>query len=450
MLRPSTFPEVGALRGGDDPEPTWCSRRWLHPLILSETGPPEAVRAGGRAGVVTSSCRRAGFASHRLPSGSRRAGPQSRSGEVIGSSPAPEPLRDVSRAFPKPSHSAARLTGMGRATPAVSLVSRVLKSYWAGQDRRRRRRVRDAARRLVPEKAWSGEKATAPELACLTLLHLLWLQDQTRRAARVRNTEGAALLARSAVETVIAGLYCLNVPGAAKRYDAGAGKDLKKLFAQFTKAADVGTEVLDDMLAFLGPGGLPLPATMVSDIAANSGPAAAQDLYRRYYVPLSAMYAHAGPLTLLRHVHPRSNRTRERPFKMWSRRSASHTADAMVGFLAATIAGPEHPDYGLFCEYHAAHWPLAWPPSLFVVRHLALRRARLRHVPGLVMRTRALRAERLRGERLNETEVEELISRLYRMADLDRDDASASSMTTFLRTNLLSKEQAADGDADPA
>ena len=66
------------------------------------------------------------------------------------------------------------------------------------------------------------------------------------------------------------------------------------------------------------------------------------------------------------------------------------------------------------------------------------------------MRTRALRAERLRGERLNETEVEELISRLYRMADLDRDDASASSMTTFLRTNLLSKEQAADGDADPA
>ena len=84
MLRPSTFPEVGALRGGDDPEPTWCSRRWLHPLILSETGPPEAVRAGGRAGVVTSSCRRAGFASHRLPSGSRRAGPSRGRARLLG------------------------------------------------------------------------------------------------------------------------------------------------------------------------------------------------------------------------------------------------------------------------------------------------------------------------------------------------------------------------------
>ena len=92
----------------------------------------------------------------------------------------------------------------------------------------------------------------------------------TRRAQRC--------CARSAVDTVIAGLYCLSVPGTAERYDAGAGKDLKKLLAQFVTAADVGTEVLDDMLAFLGPGSLPLRATMVSDIAANNGPAAAQDL----------------------------------------------------------------------------------------------------------------------------------------------------------------------------
>ena len=334
--------------------------------------------------------------------------------------------------------------------PAVTLLGRGLKRYRAGQDRRRRRQVRDAARRLVPEKAWSAETATENELARVALLHLLWLQEQTGLAARARNSEGAALLARSAVDTVIAGLYCLSVPGAAKRYDAGAGKDLKKLLAQFVTAADVGTEVLDDMLAFLGPGSLPLPATMVSDIAANNGPAAAQDLYRRYYVPLSAMYAHAGPLALLRHVHPRSNRTRKRPFKMWSRRSAAHTVDAMVGFLAATIAGPEHPDYGLFCEYHAAHWPLAWPPLLFVMRHLVLRRARLSQVPGLVLRTRALRAERLRGEPLNETEVEDLVSGLYRMAGLDRDDPAASPMAMFLRTNFLSEEQISDEDANPA
>ncbi len=159
--------------------------------------------------------------------------------------------------------------------PAVTLLGRGLKRYRAGQDRRRRRQVRDAARRLVPEKAWSAETATENELARVALLHLLWLQEQTGLAARARNSEGAALLARSAVDTVIAGLYCLSVPGAAKRYDAGAGKDLKKLLAQFVTAADVGTEVLDDMLAFLGPGSLPLRATMVSDIAANNGPAAA-------------------------------------------------------------------------------------------------------------------------------------------------------------------------------
>jgi hypothetical protein len=324
----------------------------------------------------------------------------------------------------------------------------LLRLYWAGQDRRRRRQVRDAARRLVPEKAWSGETATEAELARVVLLHLLWLQEQTRRSARDRNAEGAALLARSAVDTVIAGLYCLSVPGAAKRYDAGAGKDVKKLLSQFATEAEVGTEVLDDMLAFLGPGGLPLPAKMVREIAENSGPPAAQDLYRRYYVPLSAMYAHAGPLALLRHVHPGSSRTRKRPFEMWSRRSAAHTADAMVGFLAATIAGPEHPDHGLFWEYYAAHWPLAWPPLLFVVKHMALRRARLKHLPGLVMRTRAMRARRLLGEPFNETEVGELLSDLYRLAGLDPGDADISSMADFLRVRLLSEDQVPEGDGN--
>ena len=51
VLRPSSFPEVRALRGGDDPEPSWCSRGRLHPLILSETGLSE------QAGPRTCRCR---------------------------------------------------------------------------------------------------------------------------------------------------------------------------------------------------------------------------------------------------------------------------------------------------------------------------------------------------------------------------------------------------------
>jgi hypothetical protein len=55
-LRPSTFPEVRALCRGDDPEPTWCSRRWLHPLILSETR-PALPKQPGPADVPVSRCR---------------------------------------------------------------------------------------------------------------------------------------------------------------------------------------------------------------------------------------------------------------------------------------------------------------------------------------------------------------------------------------------------------
>ena len=330
-----------------------------------------------------------------------------------------------------------------------SVVS-LAKGYWACQGRRRRQRVRDAARRLVPGQAWSGTTATEADLARLALLHLLWLQGQTRRAVRARNAEGAALLARSAVDTTIAGLYCLSVPGAAKRYDAGAGKDLKKLLGQFAAATDAGKEALDEMLSFLGSGNLPLTARMVAEIVANEGPPGAEEFYRRYYVPLSVMYAHAGPLALLRHVHPRTNKTTNKPFKMWSRRSALRTTDAMVGSLAAAIAGPDHPDYPLFREYHMAHALLAWPPLLFLVRHLVLRRMHFRHLPGLVAQTRALRAERSRGEDASEAEVDELLSGLASFAGLGPDDAGVPAMASFLRLRLFTASQVTDGDDGPA
>lgn len=43
------------------------------------------------------------------------------------------------------------------------------------------------------------------------------------------------------------------MPGAAERYDAGAGKDLKKLLGKFAAATDAGMEALDEALSFIGP-----------------------------------------------------------------------------------------------------------------------------------------------------------------------------------------------------
>ena len=134
---------------------------------------------------------------------------------------------------------------------------------------------------------------------------------------------------------------------------------------------------------------------------------------------------------------------------MWSRRWPPTPWTRWSVSSRRPSRAPEHPDYGLFCESHTAHWPLAWPPLLFVMRRLVLNRTP-KPVPGLVLRTRALRAERLRGEPLNETEVEDLVSGLYRMAGLDRDDPAASPMAMFLRTNFLSEEQISDEDANPA
>ena len=96
-----------------------------------------------------------------------------------------------------------------------------------------------------------------------------------------------------------------------------------------------------------------------------------------------------------------------------------------------------------------AHALLAWPPLLFLVRHLVLRRMHFRHLPGLVVPIRALRAERSRGEDASEAEVDELLSGLASFAGLGPDDAAVSAMANFLRSRLFTASQVSDEDHGP-
>ena len=178
----------------------------------------------------------------------------------------------------------------------------------------RRVRFHRKARKLVTCDPWPGEQAKGPQAAQLALLRLIWLQQQVRRAARWRQSEAAALLARSATETCILGLYCL--------YNDDATKALT------TK----DSEGLRNILGYLADAGL----------------------YRRFYTSLSHFFTHANGFTLMRHVRP-DNRLRRKPVSPWTRRAAVRLTDTCAGALASAIAKHAGRPSAWFAEYADAH-----------------------------------------------------------------------------------------------
>ncbi len=306
----------------------------------------------------------------------------------------------------------------------------------AAFDPLRRRRARAAAKCLVPVKAWATTNATADEIARVALLRVLFLQRETRRAARHVEGEASAMLARGSIETAITGLFCIYVPGAEKLFESEMSKRAKRLFAGVTEAAGMAG-VLDDALARIGSNRLPSVTGMVDQIVANGGAAGIGSLHTDSYDQVSTLYVHGGPLGLSRHVHPRSEVTRGRPQSAWSRRSAVHISDAMVGLLAAAIAGDDHPDIALFREYEQAHFRITWTPLAFVARGLMIARVDYRYLPDMIHVIRRLRAKRKAGESFTEADVDEIISRLHLITRLDPDDRSLASITDAVRTQLL-------------
>jgi hypothetical protein len=243
------------------------------------------------------------------------------------------------------------------------------------------------------------------------------------------------MLARSSIETAIVGTYCLLVPGARTKFAGGAAKDMKRLLVDIFD--ELGSDLVDEALAHLGREIVPVPASMIEPIIANGGPDSVRVLYRRYYVPLSALYSHAGPLALSRHVHPCTNQIRRRPYAAWSRRSAVNAADAMVGLLASAVAGDGHPDGELFRRYAEAHWAVAWSPLLFVVRGLCVSRVHWRHLPPLLLRTRQLRKQLVQDNRFDAGDVEELVLLLAPVVGVENDDPAFVALASWFRQKML-------------
>jgi hypothetical protein len=319
------------------------------------------------------------------------------------------------------------------------------KRYADSYDPLRRRRVRAAARELIPEKAWSNDKVTGNEIARLALLRVLFLQHEVRRAARNHENEATAMLARASVEAAITGLYCVLVANAADQFDGETGRRAKGLLKGL--ATDFGEDgVFDGAFNHLGSGRVPQLPGMVKQIIANGGPPKLSSLYDNFYTPLSSLYLHGGPIGLLRHVRPKSQKTRATSFPVWSRRSATQTADAMVGLLAAAIAPIEKPSHALFREYETAHWGVTWTPMFFIARGLAVSRIQRQHIPAMITLVRQLRAKVAAGQQLSGEDADEVILRLNLLVGLDRDDPSFAEAARLIRSRLLNPSRPTSGE----
>jgi hypothetical protein len=201
-----------------------------------------------------------------------------------------------------------------------------------------RYRMRRSAGKLVTLRTWPGMDATSPQVAQLAMLRLLWLQRQTRRAARGRHREAAIMLARACVETLLLGLYCLREPKAVAQLHAANIKAMGDAFAYFERLDIVPADVIRQCAAKLGkPGPAPKVWRMAETVDNANANAAARDIYHRLYVPLSNFTVHASGGTLLRHVRS-DDRLSARPSRSWNRRSPVRVADATAGLLAAALA----------------------------------------------------------------------------------------------------------------
>jgi hypothetical protein len=300
----------------------------------------------------------------------------------------------------------------------------------------RRRRVRAAAKRLIPAKAWATTDATADEIARVALLRVIFLQQETRRAARHAETEATAMLARASMEAAISGLFCTYVPGAEKLFEGEMAKRAKRLLGGLAEGADMAG-VFDQAFAQLGAGKLPTVTGMVEQIKANGGGAGIGPLHTNFYDQVSTLYVHGGPLGLIRHVHPKTQATRERPYSAWSKRAAVHISDAMVGLLAAAIAGKDHPDSAFFEEYETTHFRVTWTPLAFITRCLMATRVERRYVPDMIRLVRRLTIKARAGEPFTEVDVEEVIVKLNLVAGLEPNDQTYAPFADALRAKLL-------------
>lgn len=270
----------------------------------------------------------------------------------------------------------------GGSSVLLGFIVRSALPYW---DPFRRRRVRRAARQLVECSPWPGDDATAMDVAQLALLRLLWLQRETRRAARWRQSEAAALLARTSIETCLTGMYCLYAVDPVQQLRGDNAKSLGRMLGYLVSDGGLTPDVVAEAVRSLAgsPGPYPNVKQMADKVASGTGEAFATDMYDRLYVPTSTFFVHARGLALLRHIN-RDDTLLDRPEFPWTMRSAVRTADACVGILAAFIARRTRDGkaVGPFLEYANAHMKRSMTPLAMAGARGILRSVKWRRAPG--------------------------------------------------------------------
>ena len=231
----------------------------------------------------------------------------------------------------------------------------LLRSALPYPDPLRRRRIQKAARELITCMPWPGHDATSLDIIQLALLRMLWLQRETRRAARHRQTDAACLLARASAETCLAGLYWLHSDDEVARMRGDNAKSFHRLLSQIADGDPIPPGLIDDIAAEIGPPmELPKLRRMADVVMSKTKKKFAGDIYERFYVPLSMFVSHPTAAALLRHVgsHDQINDT---PKRIWTTSSARHMADACMAVLAIGIAEQAHRPSAQFARYADAH-----------------------------------------------------------------------------------------------
>jgi hypothetical protein len=161
------------------------------------------------------------------------------------------------------------------------------------------------------------------------------------------------MLARTAVETLITGLYCIYEPTAVARLQGEQMRQLTPMLQFMVDAGLLSADVLAESIQRLdlgAPARGPKVEEMAKVVDTAAGVGIATDLYDRFYRPTSNLALHAGAASLLRHVRGDGRITR-RPSRICGRRSPARIADACLGALTAVLADRA----GVPCE-HAARY----------------------------------------------------------------------------------------------
>jgi hypothetical protein len=233
----------------------------------------------------------------------------------------------------------------------------------------RRVRMRHRAFGLVTLQRWPGDDAaTGDDAAQLALLRALHLQRLTRRAARYRQREEAALLARTAIDNALVGLYCLHNDDSVRKLTGGEHLALRRITAYLTHDDDglFSRQALLDGADALGERGSDLNLKDVAQgLSKDNDLPVAMQLYEGYYAPLSHFFQHSSGFALMRYVRA-NGKLRHRPAFPWTQRSAVRVADCCAGYIAWAIASKSGVPAAGLLRYAKAHQDRMLTPTFVI------------------------------------------------------------------------------------